>query len=107
MKYLLIGGCGLIGSHVVDELLSRGADIKVISKRPELFRELNSRVKYIFDSMCNYCALEEVVSSVDIVIHLASTTTPGNSNRDICSDLTDNLLPTVKLLEICRSTSIG
>ncbi|GAB4181326.1 MAG: SDR family oxidoreductase [Wenzhouxiangellaceae bacterium] len=46
MKVLVIGGTGLIGSHIVDELLARGHQVSVLSRNPDRYPH-HDQITYI------------------------------------------------------------
>ena len=106
MKVLLIGGCGFIGSHVVDRLLAEGLQVRVFDRRPEQFRPPLDRVEYVLGDLTSTSQLYEALSGVDAVIHLASTSVPSTSNLDPVADITGNLIATVRLLEIMRASGL-
>jgi UDP-glucose 4-epimerase len=105
MKVLLIGGCGFVGSHVADALLEHGFKVRVLDLRPEAYRPPLSDVEYLFGDFGDFNILMEALAGVDAVIHLASTTVPGTANLDPVSDITGNLIATVRLLALLRNTS--
>ncbi|UES55257.1 NAD-dependent epimerase/dehydratase family protein [Roseibium aggregatum] len=104
MKVLVIGGCGFIGSHVVDKCLQQGLSVRVMDTRPELYRPPLSGVDYVFHSLSDHHRLADTLSGVDAVVHLASTTVPSTSNLDPAADISGNLVPTVRLLEAMRAS---
>jgi len=106
MKALVIGGCGFIGSHVVDQLLARNIDVRVFGRRPEAFRAPLPQVDYVTGDLADTSRIFEALSGVDVVIHLASTTVPATSNLDPVADITGNLIATVHLLEVMRSAGV-
>ena len=106
MKVLVIGGCGFIGSHVVDELLGAGRQLRVLDRRPEVFRPPLSGVDYVQGDLSDTAQLYEALSGVEAVVHLASTTVPATSNMDPVADVQGNLLPFLKLLEVMRAAEV-
>lgn len=106
MKVLLIGGCGFIGSHVCDSLLARGVHLRVLDRRPEVFRSPLPGVEYVFADMSNTSEMFEALSGVQAVIHLASTTVPSTASLDPIADITGNLVGTVRLLEMMRASGV-
>ncbi|MEW4461273.1 NAD-dependent epimerase/dehydratase family protein [Roseibium algicola] len=104
MKVLVIGGCGFIGSHVVDKCLQQGLSVRVMDTRPELYRPPLPGVDYVFHSLSDHHRLADTLSGVDAVVHLASTTVPSTSNLDPAADISGNLVPTVRLLEAMRAS---
>ncbi|MEQ8376118.1 MAG: NAD-dependent epimerase/dehydratase family protein [Roseibium aggregatum] len=104
MKVLVIGGCGFIGSHVVDKCLQQGLSVRVMDARPELYRPPLPGVDYVFHSLSDHHRLADTLSGVDAVVHLASTTVPSTSNLDPAADISGNLVPTVRLLEAMRAS---
>ncbi len=104
MKVLVIGGCGFIGSHVVDKCLQQGLSVRVMDTRPELYRPPPPGVDYVFHSLSDHRRLADTLSGVDAVVHLASTTVPSTSNLDPAADISGNLVPTVRLLEAMRAS---
>jgi UDP-glucose 4-epimerase len=106
MKVLIIGGCGFIGSHVVDVLKERATQIRVLDRRPETFRQPVPGVDYIRGDLSEVALVTEAVLGMDAVIHLASSTVPYTSNLDPVGDIVDNLVGSVRLLEVMRSVGV-
>lgn len=99
MKVLVIGGCGFIGSHVVDRLLAVGHWVRVFDRQAERYRAPLPGVDYCFGDFADRMALVEALSGVDAVYHLLSTTVPGTADLDPKTDIQDNLIGTINLLE--------
>lgn len=106
MKVLVIGGCGFVGSHVVDALVEGRIGVRVLDRRPEAFRSPIKGVEYVIGDYAHAALLTEAVMGVDAVIHLASATVPATSNLDPSADIRGNLLPTVQLIEISRAVGV-
>ena len=102
MRCLVIGGCGFIGSHLVDELLANGHSIRVFDRKPEQFRPPLPRVDYQYGDFRDKSSMAEALTGVDIVFHTASTTFPGTANLDTSADVKDNLVSALGLLDMLR-----
>lgn len=102
MKVLVVGGCGFVGSHVVDRCLAEGLSVRVLDRRPEPFRPPVEGVEYLLQDLTGSEPYDEALSGVDAVVHLASTSVPSTSNLDPASDISGNLLPAIRLLEAMR-----
>ncbi len=102
MKVLVIGGSGFIGSHVVDKLLAHGHSVRVFDRQPERFRAPLPGVDYHIGDYADRTALVEALAGVDAVYHLLSTTLPGTADLDPKTDVQDNLVGTINLLESMR-----
>jgi UDP-glucose 4-epimerase len=98
-KILVIGGSGFIGSHVVDRLLLHGHSVRVFDRQPERFRAPVPEVDYCFANFADRMALVEALSGMDAVFHLLSTTVPGTADLDPKTDVQDNLVGTINLLD--------
>lgn len=107
MKILVLGGCGFIGSHVVDALLRTGHGVRVFDRQPERFRAPLERVDYRFGDFNDRMILAEAIAGVDAVFHLVSTTFPGTADLDPATDVRDNLIGTLQLVETMQSLSVN
>lgn len=107
MKVLVIGGCGFIGSHVVDTLLAKGEEVRVLDRRAEQFRPPLPGVEYVMCDLADTAQIYEALAGVDAVVHLASTTVPATSNLDPVADIQGNLIAMVRLLEVMRQAGVG
>jgi len=105
-KVVVIGGNGFIGSHVVDRLLAHGHSVRVFDRQPERFRAPLPRVDYRFGEFADRMALVEALTGVDVVFHLLSTTVPGTAEVDPRTDVQDNLIGAINLLESMRDLGL-
>lgn len=106
MKALVIGGCGFIGSHVVDALLARGHSVRVFDRQFERFRQPLQTVEYTIGNFADQMAVAEALSGIDTVLHLVSTTVPGTGNLSPATDVRDNLIGTIQLLDLMVDTKV-
>ena len=77
MKALVTGGTGFIGSHLVEELLSRNWDVRVLAKDKMYGEELDAPVTIADCSDSD--AMAELLPGVDVVFHLAGVTRARHS----------------------------
>ncbi len=107
MKVLVLGGCGFIGSHLVDDLLVAGHKVHVFDRSPELYRAPLANVDYFFGDFSDSPLLAEALEGVDVVYHLISTTVPSTSNLDPISDVQGNLINMLRLLQLMVQKKIN
>lgn len=78
MRYLITGGAGFIGSHLVDTLIGRGDEVLVLDdlstgRRENIEHVEHSRhLEFIEGSTTDADLVDQCMSSVDFCFHLAS-----------------------------------
>jgi len=78
VRYLVTGGAGFIGSHLVEALLARGGEVDIVDDlstgRAANIEPLKSdpRFHYHIDSVMNGPLVAELVDEADVVFHLAA-----------------------------------
>lgn len=71
MKILVTGGCGFIGSNLVDILVDRGDEVSVVDNLSSgKIENCNDKVKYIFEDVKD--ALKNMDFEPDVIFHLAA-----------------------------------
>src|SRR5205823_3160030 len=95
MRILITGGAGFIGSHVADELLRRGHDVRVLDNLDQQVHETSMRPSYLnrFVDLCvgdvrNPSAVRSSLKNIDAVFHFAASVGVGQSMYRI-RDYTD------------------
>lgn len=75
MKALVTGATGFIGSHLVDALVRRGAQVRcLVRNKSHLGWVNNSTVEFVVGNCCERNSLKQAVKDVDYVFHLAGIT---------------------------------
>lgn len=98
MRVLVLGGCGFIGSHIVDALVASGHQVCVYTRSGRNTDEFLSSVMYFQGDFCRAEGLDEALQGVDVVIHCLSATTPSRGDADYLVDINSNLVSTLHLL---------
>ena len=102
-KFIITGGCGFIGSHLVQYLVSVGAKVIVIDnlltgKHENLLNLEN--VEIILDSVENINFTR--FNNVDGVFHLAAQASVPISIKEISNSSSINILSSLKVIEFCN-----
>ncbi len=106
---LVTGGAGFIGSHVVDELLARGARVTVIDNFSTGFRELvpqSPRVRLVEGDLLLRGALEDAMRGVEFVFHLAANADIKDNLREPRKCIDQNVVATQNVLEAMRAEGV-
>ena len=105
MKYLITGGAGFIGSHLSDALIARGDQVVVLDNlstgtRSNIEQLLpHPNFTLIEGSILDTQLVNQVVESVDHVLHLAAAVGVFNIIDKPLESLTTNLRGTENVLE--------
>jgi len=106
--YLVTGGCGFIGGHIVDRLISTGHNVTVIddlsAPENETFH-YNEKARY-FKQDISKSDCSSLFQGIDCVFHLAarSRIQPTIGNPSECFEV--NVIGTQRVLEWCRTYSV-
>ncbi len=105
-KILVTGGAGFIGSHLVDELIEGGHEVRVYDnlepqvhdgKKPAY---LNDRAEYVFADIGDRDALCGALGDAEVVFHEAAAVGVGQSMYQVQKYVDVNTLGTAKLLDV-------
>ena len=106
-RILITGGGGFIGSHLADELLARGYEVRALDnlteqvhgssrRRPEY---LDSEVEFILGDVRDARAVRKALEGVDAVYHFAAAVGVGQSMYEVAHYTEVNNLGTAVLME--------
>ncbi|PDT83007.1 NAD-dependent epimerase/dehydratase family protein [Sinorhizobium sp. BJ1] len=103
-KVLVTGGCGFIGRHVVDELLSGNYELRVLDALNEQVHadaqiRLAPDVEMRRTDIRDADAVRDALTGIDCVVHLAAEVGVGQSMYEIARYVGVNDLGTAVLLE--------
>ena len=105
MSYLVVGGTGFIGRHLVRQLAQAGCRVRIFDRAPQPVT-LEQGVEYVQGNLGDVTAMRQAVSGCEVVFHLACTTYPKTSNSDPAYDIESNVLGTLQLLDICIAAKV-
>jgi len=96
---VVVGGRGFLGRAIVEELLQRGWDVRVIDPSSGKGGDLPSGVEHLAASILDRGALVEAFAGADTVYHLAGKLGTSELDDDIEGAVEVNVLGTVRLFE--------
>jgi UDP-glucose 4-epimerase len=101
--YAITGGAGFIGSHLADDLLADGHDVRVLDDLSTGRRSrLDPRAELIVADVADPAALGRLFDGAAAVFHLAAIASVVRSNEDWAGTHRVNLGGTVAVLEAAR-----
>ena len=108
MKCLVTGGCGFIGSHIVDKLVELGQEVTVIDNHyadNEKFY-YNEKAQYISQDICNYQMTRVFYTDVDWVFHCAAESRIGPAIENPLNATNINVTGTCTVLQCAREAGV-
>ncbi len=102
-RYLVTGGAGFIGSHVVDRLVAEGHQVRVLddlsSGRLENLAQVRGRIEFIQADIRDRAAVAKACQGIAYVIHEAAWRSVPKSMEDPYGYVEVNVLATAGLLD--------
>ena len=108
-KSLVTGGCGFIGSHIVDYLAELGQEVIVVDNRSannDQFYDNAPGVEYLKADITDYSLMSTVMEDVDYVFHLAAESRLQPAIENPIDAVTRNCVGTTVLLQAARNACV-
>ena len=110
MKFLVTGGAGFIGSNIVEELLQRKHQVRVLDnlstgKRENLSAGMGA-VEFIEGDIRSYHSVREAVDGMEVVLHEAALPSVPRSVRDPISSNAVNVDGTLNILYAAKDAGV-
>ncbi|MGB8840814.1 MAG: NAD-dependent epimerase/dehydratase family protein [Aliidongia sp.] len=101
--YLVTGGCGFIGSHLVDSLLGDGHAVVVVDDLSSGHRRnLDSRARLLVGDVADRALMAQAIAGADGCFHLAAIASVARSNEDWLGTHRTNLTGAITVFDAAR-----
>lgn len=108
--YLVTGGAGFIGSHLVDALLARGKRVRVLDNfstgRRENISHVSEDIELIEGDLRSYERVHTAVRGCDVVLHLGALPSVPRSIQDPLTSNAVNVTGTLNVLLASRDAGV-
>ncbi len=109
-SYLVTGGAGFIGSHIVETLLQRGERVRVLDNfstgKRENIKPFLDRIELIEGDIRSYHTVREAVDGVDFILHQAALPSVPRSVKDPITSNEVNVTGTLNILDAARDAKV-
>ena len=109
-RYVVTGGAGFIGSHIVEELLLRNEKVAIIDNfstgKPENVKPFEGKAEIIDTDLADAKNLAQIIKDADYVIHQAAIPSVPKSIIDPVKSHHANVNGTLQLLVACREAGV-
>jgi len=107
MYCLVTGGCGFIGSHVVDVLINKGHEVLVLDNLSTgRIENLNCKSIFVEEDITDYAKIKSYFKSVDCVFHMAALPRIQPSFTDPLGHEDANVIGTINCLLACNENNV-
>ncbi|MFA6420239.1 MAG: NAD-dependent epimerase/dehydratase family protein, partial [archaeon] len=109
MKVLVTGGCGFVGSHLVDKLVEKNYSVVVVDNLSAGKKEfLNKKAVLYVEDITNSKGLDSIFlkEKPELVVHAAAQIMLRKSIEEPVFDAMTNILGTINVLEACRKSGV-
>lgn len=97
-KCLILGAGGFIGKTICNKLCDEYEIVAYDRMETEELNQLKN-VKQIVGDFAHTSDFTDILQGIDVVIHLISTSIPSDDTSHIREEISENIIPTVTLLE--------
>lgn len=108
--WLVTGGAGFIGAHLVKELVSQGQRVTVLDNlsggKLENLSAVKDRITFVKGDICNYSDVLKSCTEVDYVLHHAALISVAESMEKPQETAEINVQGTVNVLEAARQKGV-
>jgi UDP-glucose 4-epimerase len=101
MNILIIGGTGFLGLNLAKKLIKNNNVVIYSPTADNINLDLN--IQKVNASITDIDILCSCVEKANVILHFVSTTTPFSSFNNYEYDLSTNVLPLIKLLDVLKS----
>ncbi len=110
MKYLITGGAGFIGSNLVEELLKRGHEVRVLDNfstgnRANL-EPFKDRIEVFEGDLRSYHIVRQAVDGVDFILHQGALPSVPRSIQDPITSNEVNVTGTLNILDAAVAAGV-
>ena len=109
-RYLVTGGAGFIGSHIVDRLVTEGHRVRVLddlsSGKLENLAEVRDRIEFVQADIRDRAAVGRACQEIEYVIHEAAWRSVPKSMADPIGYTEVNVVGTVHLLDAAVAAKV-
>jgi nucleoside-diphosphate-sugar epimerase len=109
-KYLVTGGAGFIGSHIVKRLVNDGGHVRVVDNlstgQARRLDALRSAIQFIEGDLAEEAIARRAVEGIDFVLHQAAVPSVQRSVANPVGTNRSNVTATLNLLESCRRAGV-
>lgn len=109
-RYLITGGAGFIGSHLVKHVLGTGGIVRIVDNlstgSTERLNQVRDSVQLLTGDLSDNSVAAEAVKGVDYVLHQAAVPSVQRSVVDPISTNRSNITATLNLLENSRKAGV-
>lgn len=109
-RYLVTGGAGFIGSHLVRRLVTEGAEVRVVDNcstgNASRLEDFRGSIEFIMGDLADERVCDDAVKGMDYVLHQAAIPSVQRSVRDPVATNRANVTATLNLLESSRRAKI-
>jgi nucleoside-diphosphate-sugar epimerase len=110
VRYLVTGGAGFIGSHLVERLVRDGAEVTVLDDlstgRRENLRSARDCIRFIRGNAARLEVCRRAVQGADYVLHHAAVTSVPHSTRNPIAAHHANVTATLNILLAAREANV-
>jgi len=108
-KVIVTGGCGFIGSHLVDALVKKNYNVHVIDDLSAISNEkfyFNDKARYYKISIIDKEGIENIFENSKYVFHLAAESRIQTAIANPVYAYSINVIGTLNVLELCKKYKI-
>lgn len=110
MRYLVTGGAGFIGSHIVERLIEKGETVRVLDNfstgKRENLTPFQGKIEVTEGDLRSLQTVREAVRDIDVILHQAALPSVPRSVKDPLTSNEVNTVGTLNLLEAAKEAKV-